>query len=250
MIEPELSVVVPVYDEAENVADLIAEIEAALAGIEFEMVFVDDASRDSTLDALRQCQVRHPRLRVLRHATNAGQSTALYHGILAARAPWVVTLDGDGQNDPNDIRRLLAERDALAPNTKLFAGWRHQRQDSWLKRQSSLIANAVRGTLLGDQTPDTGCGLKLIEREVFLRLPYFSHMHRFLPALVRRAGYEVLSVPVGHRPRTRGQSKYGVWNRLWVGLVDLFGVAWLQRRTRHTAVSEIPAPEHPGERPS
>lgn len=242
MIEPELSVVVPVYDEAENVAALIGEIEAALAGLDFEMVFVDDASRDRTFEVLRECQLHHPRLRVLRHGVNAGQSTALYHGILAARAPWVVTLDGDGQNDPKDILRLLAERDALASNTKLFAGWRHQRQDSWLKRQSSLIANTVRAALLGDETPDTGCGLKLIEREVFLRLPYFSHMHRFLPALVRRAGHEVLSVPVGHRPRTRGRSKYGVWNRLWVGLVDLFGVAWLQRRTRRTPVSEIPPP--------
>jgi dolichol-phosphate mannosyltransferase len=236
---PSLSVVVPVHDEADNVASLVDEIAATLRPVlAFEMVFVDDASRDATLDRLRGLMARYPELRVLRHHTQCGQSTAVHTGVRAARADWVATLDGDGQNDPADLPGLLTARDRAAADVRLFQGWRTERKDHWLKRVSSTVANAVRSRLLGDATPDTGCGIKLIERAVFLDLPYFDHMHRFLPALVRRAGHAVQSVPVRHRPRLGGRSKYGVWNRLWVGIVDIAGVAWLSRRYRHRVVSE------------
>lgn len=237
--EPHLSVVVPVHDEEANVAALVGEIAEVLSPrLSFEMVFVDDASRDATLAKLRELKQRHPQLRVLRHLTQCGQSTAVHTGIRAARAPWVATLDGDGQNDPADIPALLAARDQAPRAVRLFQGWRVQRKDSAVKRVSSTIANAVRSRLLGDATPDTGCGIKLIERAVFLDLPYFDHMHRFLPALVRRAGHAVQSVPVSHRPRQGGRSKYGVWNRLWVGIVDIAGVAWLGRRMRRSEIRE------------
>lgn len=238
--ELELSVVVPVYNEQDNVVPLVEEIVAALepSGRHYEIVYVDDASRDDTLKVLRELMTRQPRLRVVRHLQQAGQSTAVRSGARHAQGRWIATLDGDGQNDPADIPKLLAERDRAAPSVKLYAGWRTERRDDWLKRVSSKIANRVRAGLLKDATPDTGCGIKLIERALFLELPYFSHMHRFLPALVRRAGYGVQSVPVRHRPRTRGSSKYGLWNRLWVGIVDLFGVAWLQRRARLTETTE------------
>jgi dolichol-phosphate mannosyltransferase len=236
----DLSVVVPVHNERDNVAPLMREIDAALRplGIAFEALFVDDASRDDTLDVLRALKRDHAELRIVRHLSQSGQSTAVRNGVKAARGAWIATLDGDGQNDPADIATLLRARDSAPQTVRLFAGWRTQRRDDALKRLSSKIANAVRSAALGDATPDTGCGLKLFERALFLDLPYFSHMHRFLPALVRRAGFDVISVPVGHRPRTRGQSKYGVWNRLWVGLVDIVGVAWLRRRARLTEVAE------------
>jgi dolichol-phosphate mannosyltransferase len=162
----------------------------------------------------------------------------------AARGRLVATLDGDGQNDPADIPALLVRwraegGDAADAGPMLLAGWRAARSDDWLRRLSSRVANGVRSRALGDGTPDTGCGLKLFARESFLALPYFDHMHRFLPALVRRHGGRVISVPVRHRPRRRGQSHYGVWNRLWVGIVDLGGVMWLRRRTRLTAVDEV-----------
>lgn len=236
---PLLSVVVPVHDEEANVAALVGEIAAALAPrLAFEMVFVDDASRDATLARLRDLKRSHPQLRVLRHLSQCGQSTAVHTGIRAARARWVATLDGDGQNDPADLPALLAARDQAPADVRLFQGWRVQRKDSAVKRISSTIANAVRSRLLGDATPDTGCGIKLIDRAVFVELPYFDHMHRFLPALVRRAGYRVQSVPVSHRPRQAGRSKYGVWNRLWVGIVDIAGVAWLNRRVRRSETRE------------
>ncbi len=239
-----LSVIVPVHNERDNVAPLLLEIEAALEplGVEWEAVFVDDASADDTLAVLRSLTSGHKRLRVIRHLSQSGQSTAVRSGVKAARGQWIATLDGDGQNDPADIPKLLAARDADAGATKLFAGWRTTRRDNWGKRVSSKVANRVRAFLLKDDTPDTGCGIKLIEREVFLDLPYFDHMHRFLPALVRRAGHGVSSVPVNHRPRTRGISKYGLWNRLWVGIVDIAGVAWLRRRARLTATREEHAP--------
>jgi dolichol-phosphate mannosyltransferase len=181
----------------------------------------------------------YPELRVLHHVSRSGQSTAVWNGVRAARGAWIATLDGDGQNDPADIPKLLAARANAAPEIKLFAGWRTTRRDSFNKRISSKIANAVRSRMLKDATPDTGCGLKLFERETFLRLPYFDHMHRYLPALVRRAGYASQSVPVGHRPRTAGTSKYGMLDRLWVGLADLRGVAWLMRRAKVTRVEEL-----------
>lgn len=229
---PTLSVVVPVFNEAENVLPLLAEIEAALAAsrMAFEIVYVDDGSHDDTPKLLAEAQTRFPRLRTVRLRRNCGQSTAIREGVKAARGRLIATLDGDGQNDPADIPRLLAALPQGASPLPLVAGLRRKRRDNWLRRVSSRIANALRSRMLKDGTPDTGCSLKLFERETFLELPFFDHMHRFLPALFRRQGLEVVMVDVGHRPRARGVSKYGVMNRLWVGIVDLFGVMWLQRR--------------------
>ncbi|HET7301228.1 MAG TPA: glycosyltransferase [Oleiagrimonas sp.] len=236
---PQLSVVVPVFNERDNIPPLLAEIASALRGrVDFEILYIDDDSDDDSLAILTQAKTKYPELRVLHHTARSGQSTAVWNGMRAARSPWVATLDGDGQNDPADIPKLLAARDEAPAEVRLFAGWRTTRKDSFNKRISSKIANAVRSRMLKDATPDTGCGLKLIEREAFLRLPYFDHMHRYLPALVKRAGFASQSVPVGHRPRTRGTSKYGMLDRLWVGLYDLRGVAWLMRRAQVSGVEE------------
>ena len=237
---PQLSVVVPVHNEEGNVAPLVGEIVAALRGrADFEIVYVDDASKDATLARLRELQAAVPELRVIRHVTNAGQSTAVRNGVKAARAPWIATLDGDGQNDPADIPNLLAKRDAGDAQTKLYAGWRVNRRDSGSKRWASKWANAIRSRMLRDSTPDTGCGIKLFEREAFLDLPYFDHMHRYLPALMQRAGWKTVSVPVNHRHRTAGVSKYNNLNRALVGIRDLRGVAWLIVRSRRTTVEEL-----------
>lgn len=246
---PELSVVVPAFNEAGNVGNLVDEIAAALNGwLPFEMVFVDDASKDTTLSELKAGMQRHPELRVIAHDRQSGQSTALRNGIKAARAPWVATLDGDGQNDPADIRLLLAARSIADERAKCFAGWRTTRRDDLGKRISSRIANAVRSRLLRDGTPDTGCGIKLFEREAFLDLPYFDHMHRYLPALFQRAGWRTVSVPVNHRPRGAGASKYTNLGRLAVAFADLRGVAWLVRRSRITAAVEIAPGTERGDR--
>ncbi len=239
----DLSVVIPAHNEAENVGPLVREIGAALAGggTDYEIVLVDDGSTDATLAYVEELARTNPRLRVVRHPASRGQSFAIATGVQAARGDWIATLDGDGQNDPADMPRLLAMRaggrgggGGRAGQTEggplLIAGYRRKRRDTWLKRVSSRVANAVRGWLLGDRTPDTGCGLKLFQRDAFLALPHFDHMHRFLPALFLRAGGRVVSVEVGHRPRERGASHYGMWNRLWVGIVDLLGVWWLIRR--------------------
>lgn len=229
--------VIPAHNEAENVGPLLREIGAALGtggAPEYEVVLVDDGSADATSARAQEAagEVRH--LVVVRHASPKGQSFAIVTGVRAARGRWIATMDGDGQNDAADIPRLMAARDAAAPRPDggplLLAGYRKARRDSWLKRVSSRIANGVRGRMLGDYTPDTGCGLKLFEREAFLAIPQFDHMHRFLPALFLRAGGRVMSVEVGHRPRTRGRSHYGLFNRLWVGIVDMLGVLWLMRR--------------------
>lgn len=237
-----ISVVVPVHNESGNVPSLLAQIDAALRGMPFEAVFVDDRSSDDTLAVLLEQARSRPWLRVLAHRHNCGQSAALLTGVRAARGTLVATLDGDGQNDPADIPALAARWQALHATRQdvpvLIAGWRSKRQDTALRRWSSRVANRVRARLLGDATPDTGCGLKVFARDDFLALPWFDHMHRFLPALVRRAGGLVESVPVAHRPRLQGRSHYGVHNRLWVGLVDLLGVIWLQRRTR------VPVADH------
>ncbi len=237
---PQLSVVVPVYNEEDNVAPLVGEIVAALRGVvPFEIVYVDDLSKDATLERLRALKATTPELRVVRHLSNSGQSTAIRTGIKAARAPWIATLDGDGQNDPADIPKLLAQREAASHDTKLFAGWRVNRQDSGSKRWASKWANAIRSRMLRDATPDTGCGIKLIEREAFLDLPYFDHMHRYLPALMQRAGWKTVSVPVNHRHRSSGVSKYNNLNRALVGIRDLRGVAWLITRNRRTSTEEV-----------
>ena len=236
---PQLSVVVPVYNEEGNVAPLVGEIVAALRGrVAFEIVYVDDLSKDATLERLQQLQATTPELRVLRHLANSGQSTAIRNGVKAARGAWIATLDGDGQNDPADIPKLLTERERADPGVKLFAGWRVERQDSGSKRWASKWANAIRSRMLRDATPDTGCGIKLFEREAFLDLPYFDHMHRYLPALMQRAGWKTVSVPVNHRHRASGVSKYNNLNRARVGIRDLRSVAWLIARNRRTGVEE------------
>ena len=231
-----LSVVVPVRNEQDNIAPLVREIMAALAGREYEIIYVDDGSTDATAQRLRELRAECPKLRIVHHAASCGQSTAVRTGVKVAKGDWVVTLDGDGQNDPADIPKMLA---ALQEGVELVGGnRRHARRDSWIKRISSIIANGVRSRMLRDSTPDTGCGLKLFRRDVFLDLPYFDHMHRFLPALVQRRGGRVISVPVNHRPRERGKSNYGTLDRLMVGIVDLFGVMWLLRRAKRPVMSE------------
>lgn len=231
----DISVVVPVHNELENIEPLVGDIVSALDGrFEYEIIYVDDASTDGTAEKLAALCERVQALRYVRLAAQCGQSTAILVGVRAARAPWIATLDGDGQNDPQDIPELLdALGDSQRPEgLKMVAGIRRQRHDSWLRRVSSRIANGIRSRLLGDDVSDTGCGLKLVERETFLALPFFDHFHRFLPALVQRAGGAVLTRDVRHRPRLKGTSKYGVGNRLWVGIVDLLGVMWLKRRAK------------------
>jgi len=237
---PELSVVVPVFNERDNIPPLLAEIAAALRGrADFEIVYVDDASRDDSLDVLTRAKAQYPELRVIRHVAQSGQSTAIRNGVKAARGEWIATLDGDGQNDPADIPKLLAMRKESPWAIKLFAGWRVDRKDTASKRFGSRFANGLRRRLLRDDTPDTGCGIKLFERAAFLDLPYFDHMHRYLPALMQRAGWQVKSVPVNHRPRGAWTSKYNNLGRALVGISDLRGVGWLIKRSKRTAVEEI-----------
>ena len=229
---PDFSVVVPVRNEADNISPLIAELKTVMTALQpYEIVIVDDGSDDATPEVLRDQARACPELRVIRHRSSAGQSAAITTGVNEARAGIIITLDGDGQNDPADIPALLDRfREADNPDLLLVTGERQKRRDSLLKRLSSRVANAVRGTLLGDHTPDTGCGLKVFSRPAYLAMPGFDHMHRFLPALMLRQGGHVLSFPVNHRARQHGVTKYGVFDRLGVGIVDLFGVMWLQRR--------------------
>lgn len=230
---PDVSIVVPVYNEEGAAADLAREIAAAFLGEPHEIIFVNDASKDGTEAALLALKGELPQLRVLSHRHNAGQSRAVRTGVLAARAPIVATLDGDGQNDPADAPRL-ARRLAAAPATLgLVGGERVKREDSASKKYASRIANAARRKLLNDQANDTGCGLKVFRRDAFLLLPFFDHIHRYLPAMMLREGYEVAFEPVNHRHRTTGVSKYNNLGRLWVSLSDLTGVMWLQRRGRN-----------------
>lgn len=229
----QISVIVPVHNESPNIPLLVAELSAALSDYkDAELIVVDDGSTDDTVARLVEARALYPQLRILQHRRNFGQSAALWTGALAAHGEWLVTLDGDLQNDPGDLARFCAVV-AADPGLSLVVGQRVKRRDDWVRRVSSRIANSVRGRMLHDGTPDTGCGLKMIRRSVFLALPYFDHMHRFVPALVQRMGGRVRSVAVGHRPRGAGRSHYGVLDRLWVGIVDLLGVAWLQRRGRH-----------------
>ena len=234
----ELSVVIPVHNEVEAVVPLWREIHHVLAAHHYEVIFVDDASVDGSLAALRSCRQQDRRVRIIHHAQRIGQSAALWRGVSVAQGRWIVTLDGDGQNDPADIPRLL-QICAQDSDVVMLCGWRQQRMDHWARRWSSTVANRVRRTVLKDATPDTGCGLKLCRREAYLALPDFDHMHRFLPALVQRAGGKVRSVPVTHRARRSGLTKYGVGNRLWVGLVDLLGVWWLVRRYAQSDWQEL-----------
>lgn len=237
---PDISVVVPVHDEEGAAAPLAREIAAAFAGRAFEMVFVNDASKDRTLDELRALQAELPMLRVLSHGSNAGQSRAVRTGVLAARGGIVVTLDGDGQNPPTDAPKLADLLAASPPNVALVGGVRAKRQDSEAKRWASRWANRIRKKLLSDDADDTGCGLKAFRRDVFLRLPYFDHIHRYLPALMIREGYENRYLDVDHRHRETGQSKYTNWGRLMASFSDLVGVMWLKSRSRRPgAISEF-----------
>jgi dolichol-phosphate mannosyltransferase len=232
-IDPAVSVVVPVRNEARNIAPLVTEIAKALNGKwPFEVVYVDDGSSDATEVELQQLITQHAWLRRVRHKQSCGQSAAVCTGVAAARAPIVVTLDGDGQNDPAFISALIRTLEAGAPRTGLVAGQRVGRKASGFKKFQSRIANAVRGAVLRDGTRDTGCGLKAFRRDVFLSLPSFDGLHRFLPALVRREGYDIGYVDVVDRPRAHGVSNYGMWDRLWVGVMDLAGVWWLIRRKK------------------
>ena len=230
--QPLISIVVPVFNEEGACADLAREIAAAFSGASHEIIFVDDASRDGTRAALVALKAEIATLRVVAHGANAGQSRAVRTGVLAATGDIVVTLDGDGQNDPADAPGLARRLVDGPPELALVGGERVKRQDTAAKRIASRLANGIRKRLLRDQSDDTGCGLKAFRREAFLRLPYFDHMHRYLPALMIREGYRVAFSPVGHRPRTTGASKYTNLQRLWAALSDLTGVMWLNRRAR------------------
>jgi glycosyltransferase involved in cell wall biosynthesis len=231
-----ISVVVPVKDEAGNVGPLAREIAAALAGEAHEIIFIDDGSTDGTAAALAALKTEIPQLRVLRHSRNLGQSRGIRSGVLAARGDIIITLDGDGQNDPADIPKLLAALHAEA-EVGMVSGVRTRRKDSASRRIASKLGNALRSAMLSDGASDTGCGLKAFRRRAFLELPYFDHIHRFLIALVLREGWQVRFVPVNHRPRLTGASKYTNFGRLLVSVQDLLGVRWLQRR--HRGRSEI-----------
>jgi dolichol-phosphate mannosyltransferase len=230
-----VSVLIPAKNEANNLKSLLEEIRIALAGEAYEIIVVDDGSTDATLQELRHSKCSGlSTLRILRHERSLGQSTSLYHAALAARGLWLATLDGDGQNDPADIPGMLAlvRSEQGIVDLQLVAGHRVNRRDSASKRWASRFANGLRSRMLKDQTPDTGCGLKLIQRAAFLRLPYFDHMHRFIPALIQRHNGRMITHPVNHRPRTAGVSKYGNIDRALVGILDLVGVWWLIKRTR------------------
>jgi glycosyltransferase involved in cell wall biosynthesis len=233
---PEVSIVVPARDEAESLEVLAGEIRGALdgSGLDYELIVVDDGSTDSTPEVLRRLAAVDGRVRVVRQRRRAGQSAALDAGFRHARGELVVTLDGDLQNDPADVPRLLAE---LA-DCDLVCGVRTERRDGWHRRASSRIANAVRNRVTGERIADVGCGLKAYRAEVLRRMPRFDGMHRFLPTLMRLAGARVKEVPVGHRPRLHGESKYGVGNRLWRALADLAAVRWMQRRALDRGISE------------
>ena len=238
----EISLVIPVYNESENIKDLVLNIHSVMRGFvaNHEIIVVDDGSDDDTLSVLSDLQKKVEPLRVLSHQFNSGQSASLYNGIHFAKGSIIVTLDGDGQNDPADIPHMITTfQKNLDRNVQMVSGHRKKRDDNALRKISSYIANSIRQFLLRDNTPDTGCGLKVFSRDVFLLLPFFDHMHRFLPALIQIYGGEVISEEVNSLPRKYGVSKYGVWNRLWVGIVDLFGVIWLKKRFKKAIVKEI-----------
>jgi dolichol-phosphate mannosyltransferase len=228
---PAVSVVIPVKNEAGNIAPLVAEIERALAATTFEVIYVNDGSTDDTEFELASLRLSRPWLRQIKHAASCGQSSAVRTGVAHARAPIVITLDGDGQNDPAFMPQMLAVL-ADDPRIGLVVGQRLGRKDTGFKKVQSRIANGVRGAVLRDGTRDTGCGLKAFRRDLFLLLPYFDGLHRFLPALIKREGYEIGYVDVVDRQRGHGVSNYGLWDRLWVGILDLLGVWWLVRRKK------------------
>ncbi len=236
----DLTIVIPVFNEMECIGRLLDEIGACfVAETGYEIIVVDDGSLDGTATVLQVARQSYPGLRILRHHECYGQSAAIASGVKAANTQWIATLDGDGQNDPADILKLYRVMDESPDAVKMVVGYRKQRMDSWHKRMTSRIANSVRAAVLRDGNPDSACGLRIFARTTFLNLPQFDHMHRFLPALVQRQGGKVLSVEVNHRKRLRGRSKYGIHNRIWVGIVDMLGVRWLQHRSTQPVVSEI-----------
>lgn len=227
---PQVSVVIPAFNEHGNLEPLTREIDASLGPrMPFEVIIVDDGSTDGTADDIAELVQQRRWCRALRHEQSAGQSAAIRDGVRAAKAEVIAVLDGDGQNDPADLPTLIGHLEML-PGISMVVGRRIRRQDSWLRKLSSRLANSVRNAVLHDGIEDTGCGIKAFYRDDFLNLPAFDHMHRFLPALVQRSGGRVHCVPVNHRPRLHGKSKYGVRNRLWVGITDLLGMIWLQKR--------------------
>jgi dolichol-phosphate mannosyltransferase len=233
-----VSIVVPVRNEVENIAPVIAEIAAALDGRwNYEIIYVDDGSTDATPERLAAAMKSRPNLRQVRHAASTGQSAAVRSGVRVARGAIVATLDGDGQNNPAFLPALISAIEQGGERTGLAAGQRVGRKDTGFKKIQSRIANSVRNSILHDGTRDTGCGLKAFRREVFLALPYFDGLHRFLPALVRREGYDIVYVDVIDRPRHSGVSNYGFFDRLWIGIMDLAGVWWLIRRKKPTPVA-------------
>jgi dolichol-phosphate mannosyltransferase len=234
---PAVSIVIPAKNEADNIRPLIAEIRTAMDGrFDYELIYIDDGSTDETWNLLQELRsAGFDQLKLIRHAQSVGQSMAIVSGAWIARGEWMVVLDADGQNDPADIPGMLdAVQAAHAKNDKVWGviGHRVNRRDDWVKRMSSKIANGFRDFMLNDGIPDTGCGLKAVLRERYLRLPSFNHMHRYIPTLIQAQGGIMQVHPVNHRPRMAGKSNYGVWNRLWVGLVDVLGVWWLKRRAK------------------
>ncbi len=239
---PEISVVIPAKNEVQNIEPLVAEILSSLDGItSFEIIYVDDGSDDETAQKVLSVQRLYPgKVRLIQHEHSVGQSTSIYNGVIRSIGKTIVTLDADGQNNPADIPKLLKLAERYNPKSDFcISGYRKSRKDTAWKRLQSRIANKVRSYLLSDNTPDTGCGLKVFPKDTFLKLPYFDHMHRYIPALIKRIGGEINTVEVSHRDRQHGTSKYGMWGRLCAGLVDLLGLLWLQKRTRQTNVTEI-----------
>ena len=233
MPRPQLSVVVPAFNEAGNIEAVAREALAKLSPVgAFELIFVDDGSSDDTAARLEGLARAEPRLRVIRHGKRSGKSAALRTGMMPARAIWVATMDGDGQNDPNDIVNMTKSIDlSKVDRIGLVAGIRRKRNDGASRMTASKLANGLRRRLLHDDCPDTACGLKLIPRDLFLALPFFDALHRYLPALVRHLGFEAVYVSVDDRPRGAGTSKYSNIGRAAAGLVDLLGVMWLMRRS-------------------
>ncbi|MFW2439805.1 MAG: glycosyltransferase family 2 protein [Arenicellales bacterium] len=235
---PDLSVVIPVQNEEENIRLLVDEVRQSLDGVlDYELIYVNDGSTDATLQLLEEYRAGFPQLRVISHAAGVGQSSAVRTGIQHADSEIIATLDGDGQNDPADIpalyQALMVQADS---GVVLVNGYRKKRKDTYIKRISSKLANGIRGWLLDDDTPDTGCGLKVFSREAYLAIPFFDHLHRFLPAMMINGGGKVISVEVNHRERQLGSSHYGFFDRLWVGIFDILGVIWLKSRTTHPVV--------------
>lgn len=236
---PRLSIVIAVRDEAENIAPLCAEIDQALPAGIFELIYVDDGSVDGTADELRKAAAARPYMRIITHERAAGKSAGVNTGAWAARGEILLLLDGDGQNNPAYLPEMVRLLDEGGAKVGMVQGERQGRKDTAFKRLQSRIANAVRGLLLRDGTKDTGCGLKVVRRDLYLRLPHFDALHRFTPALVHREGFEVRTCPVVDRARWHGVSKYGFWNRLWVGMGDMLGVWWLTRRRNVQKVVKV-----------